>query len=317
MTSMLGFANHVLGDHQLLNLGRTFVDSEQANISVEALNGVFAYVTCAAMDLHAAICDPSAHFSGKHLGARGFSADVMSIVPQASGVQDHAAGGVDFCLAVSEHRLDQLKFGNGFTELLTFQRVAQGIVEHALGGANAQRSDMQAAFVQNFHGGLETDAFDAADELAGRYPCIFEDHVAGVGTLMAHLVVWLAKRYAGGSAFYDKSTDTACTYDLGIRARHHCIDPGVWSIGNEALGAVKDIVVAIANRGGFQRRGIGTGVRLGQAKSAEQFACGEFGQIIILLLRRAVQQDANGADPVVGSDVDTLLAVNLFAGVSR
>src|SRR5690606_6344023 len=73
--AVLDLADHVAGDDHLLDLRGALVQAEQAHVAVEPLDGVLADVTGAAMDLHAAVGYPAAHFGGEHLGAGGLGAD--------------------------------------------------------------------------------------------------------------------------------------------------------------------------------------------------------------------------------------------------
>ena len=65
--------------------------------------------------------------------------------------------------------------------------------------------------------------------------------------------------------------------------------------GDELLDAVQHEMVAVARGAGGDRRGVGTGVRLGQAEAAEHVATGERLQVFLLLFVAAVlHRDAAG-----------------------
>src|SRR5690606_24365318 len=300
---VLNLANHVAGNDDLLDLRGAFVQTEQAHVAVEPFDGVFADVAGAAMDLHAAVSNPATHLGGEHLGAGGLGADIQPLVTLACGVQYHAAGGVDLRLAVGEHALIQLEVGDTLTELLAFDGVLQRVGQHALGGADGQGGDVQATLVEDLHRGLEADAFLATNQVGGRYADVLEDHVGGVCAFLAHLLVRLADGQARGATLDDKGADAARALDLGVGAGHYGEDAGMGGIGDETLGTVDHVLVAVAHRGGFQGGRIGTGIGLGQAEGAEEFTGGQFGQVVSLLLFGTIQQDADGADAVVGTDV--------------
>src|SRR5690606_10185645 len=278
--SVLDLADHVAGDDHLLDLGGALVQAEQAHVAVEPLDGVLADVTGAAMDLHAAVGYPAAHFGGEHLGAGGLGADVAAFVTLARGIQHHAAGGIDLGLAVGQHGLDQLEVRNPLAELLALDRIAQGGIQHAPGGADPQGGGMPPALVQYLHGRLETDAFLAADQVGGRHADVVKDDVGGMRTFLAHLLVRLADGQPGSAALDDEGADATSAADLGVGARHDGEDAGVRSVGDEALGAVEHVEVAIAHRGGLQRGGVGAGVRLGQAEGAQVLTGGKPWQIV-------------------------------------
>ena len=115
------------------------------------------------MDLHRAIGHPPAHLGGKELRARRLGTHIVAIVAKARGVEHHGARGIDLGLAVGEHRLHELKLGDRLAELLALDRVTQRIGEHALGGADADRRDVQPALVEHLHRRLEAHAFAATD----------------------------------------------------------------------------------------------------------------------------------------------------------
>ena len=92
-------------------------------------------------------------------------ADVLAVVAAARGVEHHRARGVDLGAAVGEHRLDELELGDRLAELLALDRVAQRVVEHALGDADADGGDVQAALVEHLHRRLEAHALAAADQV--------------------------------------------------------------------------------------------------------------------------------------------------------
>ena len=62
-------------------------------------------------------------------------------------------------------------------------------------------------------------------------------------------------------------------------------------VGDEALGAVDDILVAIQHRGGLDVGGVGAGVGLGEGEAGDP-ALGGAGQVLLLLLGGAVLDDA-------------------------
>jgi len=164
---------------------------------------------------------------------------------------------------------------------------------------------VQAAFVEDLHGSLETHALHTADQLAGGHTHVVEDHVAGVGALLAHLVVALAQGQAGRVTFNDERADSGRATDRRVGACHHGENPGVGRVGDKALGAVDHVVVAIAHGGGFQRGSVGARIRLGEAERAEQRAAGQQRQVVFFLGVGAIQQDADGADAIVGAEVGT------------
>src|SRR5258708_5906518 len=66
-----GFPQHAAGDDDLLDLAGTFVDPEQPDIPVEALDGIIGDIAGAAMDLHRALGHAADHLAGEELAAGG------------------------------------------------------------------------------------------------------------------------------------------------------------------------------------------------------------------------------------------------------
>ena len=61
-------------------------------------------------------------------------------------------------------------------------------------------------------------------------------------------------------------------------AAEQAVEVGLAAVGDPGLGAVDDVVVAVAHRAGDQRGGVRAGLRLGQAVAAEQLAADQVGQ---------------------------------------
>src|SRR5438552_2845373 len=236
-------ANHVAGDDQLLDLAGALENAEQADIAVEAFDAVFGEIAGAAEDLQGAIGDTTAGFRREELGAGRFGADVESQVAAPGGIDDHRAGGVDLRLAVGEHRLDQLKLGDRFAELDALLGIAQGIVEHAFGNADADRGDVDAALVEHLHRRLETDALATADHVGSGYATVLEDHVADMGALLPHLPVDRPERETGRALLDDESRDAVRAALVWRGSRHHREDAGLGRVGDIALGAVEHVIV--------------------------------------------------------------------------
>ncbi len=131
---------------------------------------------------------------------------------------------------------------------------------------------------------------------------IVEDDVAGMGALLAHLLVPFAELDARRAALDQERGNAVGTFVGRRGARHHGEEPGLRRVGDEALGAVEDIAVAIAPRGRLQGGGVGAGIRFGQREGADDLAGRELGQVAALLLLGPVHDDALGADAVVGAD---------------
>src|SRR5271168_1758597 len=63
------------GDYQALDFAGAFVDFGDAGVAVVALDGIFAAVTVAAVDLDGFVCDARGHFAGEEFGDGGVHAE--------------------------------------------------------------------------------------------------------------------------------------------------------------------------------------------------------------------------------------------------
>src|SRR5258707_4673465 len=85
----IGFAQHVAGNDQLLDLARAFVEPEQPDVAVEALDAEIGDVARAAMDLYRAVGDPAHHLAGEILAAGGFGRDALAGILAPRRVEHH------------------------------------------------------------------------------------------------------------------------------------------------------------------------------------------------------------------------------------
>ncbi len=165
------------------------------------------------------------HISVANICARRFYGHVTALVAAARGIEHHALGRVDLGLAVGQHGLNQLEFGNRLAELLAFHGIGEGVAQHPFGRANSDGRNVQTAFIEHFHGRLETHAFHAADELRGRNAAILEDDVARVRAALAHFLVGFAERQPRRFPLDNKRGNAARAFGVA-RARHHGKDAG-------------------------------------------------------------------------------------------
>jgi len=82
-------------------------------------------------------------------------------------------------------------------------------------------------------------------------------------------------------------------------------------VGDEDLGAVQQVVIALVDCGGGGAARIAAGARLGQAEPTEHFAGGEQRHISAPLLLGAEFDDGGGAQVGVGTDSERMARVHL------
>src|SRR5580698_2473299 len=120
--------------------------------------------------------------------------------------------------------------------------------------------------------------------------------------LLAHLLFRLAYMDALRVRGHDEGRNAARALARRIAARHQREHAGAVGVGDEALGAVDDIVVAVTDRRRLERRRVGARAGLGEAEARHDLAAGELGQPFALLRRGAEHHHALTADADIGAD---------------
>ena len=105
----------------------------------------------------------------------------------------------------------------------------------------------------------------------------------------------LAGGEAGEVLLHDEGRDAVVALGLVSHGEHH-EGIGHVAVGDEALGTVEDVVVALQHRQGLLAGGVCAGVGLGQAEGTDLLAGEQVGQILPLLLLGAVLKDGGAAD---------------------
>src|SRR6202041_1624942 len=162
------------GNDQALDFAGAFVDFGDAGVAVVALDGVFAGVAVAAVNLDGFVGDAGGHFAGEKLGDSGVHAEASASVLFPGGFADEEAGGVDFRGHVREHELDGLKLRNGMAEGEALLRVFLRGFKSALGDARGLRGDTNAAAVERGERDFVAFAF-VADAVGGGDFAVGED----------------------------------------------------------------------------------------------------------------------------------------------
>ena len=171
-----------------------------------------------------------------------------------------------------------------------------------LGRADADGGNMQPRAVEDLHGALEAAALDTAQQRFGRHPAIGEDDVGDLGPLLAHLAVARADGDAGQPRLHQEGRDAACPRFRRRRAGQHREEPRSRRVGDEPLGAVQHVDIAVAPGVGPEAGGVGAALGLGQAEGTDDLAGSEARQVLPLLRLGAVDDDAQRADAYIGAE---------------
>ena len=112
-----------------------------------------------------------------------------------------------------------------------------------------------------------------AEPVGGRHRRFVEIDVADMGALLAHLLLGLADETPGQVGRDEEGGDALRARLAG--ARHDGEQRRLVGIGDEALGAVQPVDVAVAHRPGLDRGAVGAGARLGQREAGDDLARGD------------------------------------------
>src|SRR5439155_13931129 len=177
-----------------------------------------------------------------------------------------------------------------------------GIVDGAAGGVGFGKARNRLQRVAQFGGGNGGAAFELEQVFAVGPALAFLADAVGDGhadIVEEHLVDLVIAadgqdrpRRDARALHVDQDEGDAVLLPLGLVGadqREHAI--GVMGMRGPDLGAVDDVVVAIAHRAGFQRREIGAGARFGIALAPVVFAGENFRQVKVLLFGRAEADD--------------------------
>ena len=102
--------------------------------------------------------------------------------------------------------------------------------------------------------------------------------------MQAKLLLVLANREAREGALYDKCRNASGALGLVGHSEYYEYVSNV-AVGDEDLGAVEDIVVAVQLGLGLALGGVGTGVGFGQAEGADLVALGQHGRYLAFWAR--------------------------------
>ena len=193
---------------------------------------------------------------------------------------------------------------DGLAEGLTLLGIADGRVESGLRHAHGSRRYVDAPGFQAAHHLPEADALRLAYQVVGGNGVVVEVQLHGVQAAVAQLVQ-ITAHLEPGTRFAPLHHEGAqppvarlhFPVGAGQQAEHIAVAP----VGDEHLGAVDDIFLAVLRGRGLQVSHVGAAARLRQRQPAPLLAGGQVGQEPLLLLLGAVVGQRIGQD-VMGAD---------------
>ena len=149
--------------------------------------------------------------------------------------------------------------------------------------------------IQGLQRGLEAGAF-LANHAGRRNTAILEVQLSGWGSLDAQLVLQAAHTETCIILVHHECGDATGT-SFWIRDSHDGVPAGTSAVGDEALGAVDDPVIAIAHCAGLHSAGIGASLALGEGVGSH-LTIGDVLQNLALELLGAVEDQTHGSQLV-------------------
>ena len=116
-----------------------------------------------------AVDDPTAHLRREDFERGGLDQDILSPISTLRHVLHHRFRCVNLNLAVSEHLLDQLEIGDGFTKGLALIGIANRAIECPASIASGRSAHRNAPIIKALHRKAEALAGLAAQERFARH----------------------------------------------------------------------------------------------------------------------------------------------------
>ena len=134
---------------------------------------------------------------------------------------------------------------------------------------------------------------DLAQQILHRHLAVVEDDLSSGGNLDSKLLLFRADNQTLKALLHQEGGEVLLV-DLGENG----IQLGETTVGDELLGAVQDVVLAVfgEHRGGLGSKGVAAGARFGEAVGRRPLTGDQFLQIFLFLLLGSVVDERQGAD---------------------
>ncbi|MCY1424311.1 hypothetical protein D9M71_400490 [compost metagenome] len=217
---------------------------------------------------------------------------------------DERAGHVDGGLHLGQLEAGVLHFQQRLVEHLAVAGIGDGFLHRALHRAEGVHGDEHALFRQLLHELDEALAFFRAEQVGHRHAHVVEEQLGGVLALLADLFEDAAAAEARQvfRLHHDDGDALGAQARVGLADQQHQV--GQVAVGDEGLGAVDHVVIAVADGLGLDVLQVGAGARLGHGDGAHQLAAGHLRQPLHFLLFAGVAEDVVGADGAVHVGAD-------------
>src|SRR5438105_6399197 len=305
----LSGAEKLAGDDHPLDLIGALVDLARLGVAQPHRRGVGVGTAGRGADLHRGVGDGHADVGAHELGDGGVAGEAPAAVGEGGGVMGHRPGRGDLDGHLREPRRGRGEPGGGrlVEEALRGEVEAEaeaaelvdGRVEGALGDPRRLGADPDPAAVEAGHRQPEAAAL-GSDPVGGGDPHRLEDELGGRGPPQPELAQRAGGAHPGPRRLDEEGADPPRARAPG--AGHDQVEIGLATVGDTHLGAVEDVVVAVAHRPGGERGGVAAAPRLAEGEGAEPLAGGEPGEVAPLLVLVAEEREGLAGD----ADVDVI-----------
>ena len=208
------------------------------------------------------------------------------------GREDEQARGRDVDRHLGDGHLRRLEVGERAAELLAREHARPGLVERARGHAERRGSDGGAKEVERRHGEREALALLAEPRARRDAHALERERADGMGRDQ------LGRRNGQtiGAAVDEEGGQPAVAIVGGAGEQH--VRVGDAGVGDEALGAVEDVVVAVAHRARRDAADVAARLRLGDGERANGLTTGDARQERAPLRVAAGERHRVAAEPL-------------------
>src|SRR5262245_47404731 len=283
------FAQDLARDDQPLDLAGALTDLTDLGVPHHSLDRVLGGVAVASEDLHRLRRRPHGELGAEQLGHGRLFLERLAVLLEPGGVVEEMSARLDLQRHVRQLEAHALEAPDVATELLPDPGVAERLLVGALGDPERQRGDPDAPRVQRLQEVDEAVARPAEEILLGHHG-VLEHQLPGIAGAPAHLLLLLARpdTRSLGQVFLmaypelstpvqihgvlgdDEAGDALVPLArLGSRGDHEDLaHPGM---GDEHLGAVEQVVIALVHGGGGGPARIAPRTGFGEPEPAQHF----------------------------------------------
>ena len=238
---------------------------------------------------------------GVELRHRDLAHRVLAVGEAPGGRVGELLRGLGLGRHLGELVADRLELADRAAEGLALLGVLEGLLEHPLAARVAAGGGDQPLALE-----LPGDVVEAlallAEQALGRDADVLEGELAGVGGVHPHLLQLGRDAEAGHLlavlvAQVDDEQGDAVVALLRVGLGDEDDEVGARAVGDEGLGAVDHVLVAVADRGRADAGDVGAGAGLGDPEAADLLALDPGVEVALLLLLGAEQVD-RGQDHV-------------------